>query len=88
MDNHTGKCARLSPNTKESQMVTLAFDVKNNSKVLVAELFTKRRVNVEALSRTLKSMWRLVQDFKIRDLDSDTILIIFSEKVDTHKILS
>ena len=66
-------------------MVTLAPDVKNNSKVLVAKLFTKCKVNTEALSRTFKSMRRLVQDFEIHDLDSNTVLIIFFEKADNIK---
>ncbi|KAL0007876.1 hypothetical protein SO802_009378 [Lithocarpus litseifolius] len=88
MDNLTGKCARLSLSAKESQMVTLTPVIENNSRVLVAKLFTKRKVNAEALSRTLKSMWRSVQDFEIRDLGSNIVLIIFSEEADTHKILS
>uniref|UniRef100_A0A7N2LZH3 DUF4283 domain-containing protein n=1 Tax=Quercus lobata TaxID=97700 RepID=A0A7N2LZH3_QUELO len=87
MDDLTGKCACLSLNTKESQMVTLALDVENNSKVLVAKLFTKRKVNVEALSRTLKSMWCSVQDFEIRFLNSNSVLIIFSEEANTQNPL-
>ena len=39
-------------------MVTLAPNVESNSKVLVYKLFTKCRVNMEAPSRTVKSMWR------------------------------
>ncbi|XP_023907357.1 uncharacterized protein LOC112019055 [Quercus suber] len=62
--------------------------VEDNSRVLVAKLFTKRRVNMEALSRTLKSMWRSIQDFELRDLGSNTVLILFSSKADSLKILS
>nr|POF10819.1 hypothetical protein CFP56_03488 [Quercus suber] len=64
MDDITRKCASLSLNTKEAQTVSLAPDVVNNSRILVARLFTKRRVNMEALVRTLKSMWRSVQNFE------------------------
>ena len=88
MDDLTGKWARLSLNTQESQIVALALDVENNSRVLVAKLFTKRRVNMEALLRTLKSMWRSIQDFELRDLDSNTVLILFSSEADSLKILS
>ncbi|KAK7856972.1 hypothetical protein CFP56_020437 [Quercus suber] len=69
MDDHTGKWARLSLNTQESQTVPLAFDVENNS-------------------RTLKSMWHLIHDFELRDLGSNTVLILFSSEVDSLKILA
>ena len=49
MDDITGKCASLSLNMKEAQIANLAPDVVKNNRILVARLFTKRRVNVEAL---------------------------------------
>ncbi|KAK7830730.1 hypothetical protein CFP56_027998 [Quercus suber] len=88
MDDITGKCASLSLNTKEAQTVSLAPDVVNNSRILVARLFTKRRVNVETLVRTLKSMWRPVQNFEVRDLGSNTVLIIFDDDAALMKILT
>ena len=53
MDDLTGQCARLSLHTKERQTVSLTPVLENNNRVLVVKLFTKRHVNVEALSRTL-----------------------------------
>nr|POE92969.1 hypothetical protein CFP56_48115 [Quercus suber] len=88
MDDLTGKWARLSLNTRETQTIPLAPEVENNNRVLVAKLFTKRRVNIEALSRTLKTMWRSIQNFEVRDLTSNTVLILFSNEVDAKKILS
>ena len=54
----------------------------------MAKLFTNRRINIEALSRTLKSMWRFVQDFEVRDLTANTVLLLFMDEADTQKILS
>ena len=88
MDDITGKCVSLSLNTKEAQTVSLAPDIVNNSRILVARLFTKRRVNVEALVRTLKSMWRSVQNFEVRDLGSNTVLIIFDDDAAPMRILT
>ena len=75
MDDLTGKWARLSLNTLETQTIPLAPEVENNNRVLVAKLFTKRRVNIEALSCTLKTMWWSIQNFEVRDLISNTILV-------------
>ena len=88
MDDLTGKWACLSLNTQESQMVPLAPTTENNTRVLIAKLFTKRRVNIEALSRTLRSMWRSIQEFEICDLGSNTVLLLFSDEADTLKILA
>nr|POE90306.1 hypothetical protein CFP56_68285 [Quercus suber] len=85
MDDLTGQWTRLSLHTKERQTIPLTPVLENNNRVLVAKLFTKRRVNVEALSRTLKSMWRFAQDFEVRDLASNTVLILFTHEADAQK---
>ncbi|XP_050277735.1 uncharacterized protein At4g02000-like [Quercus robur] len=88
MDDLAGKWARLSLNTQESQTVPLAPTTEDNTRILIAKLFTKRQVNIEALSRTLRSMWRSIQEFEIRDLGSNTVLLLFSDEADTLKILA
>ena len=88
MDDLTGKWARLSLNTLETQTIPLAPEVENNNRVLVAKLFTKRRVKIEVLSRTLKTMWRSIQNFEVHDLTSNTILILLSDEANAKKILS
>ncbi|KAL0012258.1 hypothetical protein SO802_007366 [Lithocarpus litseifolius] len=88
MDDITRQCARLSLHTKERQTIPLTSVFETNNRVLVANLFTKRRVNVEALSRTLKSMWRFVQDFEVRDLASNTVLLLFTHEGDAQKVIS
>ena len=88
MDDITGKCASLSLNMKEAQIANLAPDVVKNNRILVARLFTKRRVNVEALVWTLKSMWCFVQNFEVHDLGSNTVLIFFDDDATPMKILT
>ena len=78
MDDLASQCAHLSLHTKERQTVPLTLDVENNSRVLVATLFIKRRVNVETMSRTLKSMWLFIQDFEVQHLALNTILLLFA----------
>nr|POE56931.1 hypothetical protein CFP56_27882 [Quercus suber] len=87
MDELSGQWARLSLNSQESQIVPLDQTIEDNSKVLVAKLFTIRRVNIEALSRTLKSIWRSIHEFEIRDLGSNIFLLLFSNEADALKIM-
>ena len=88
MDDLTGRCARLSLHKKERQTIPLSPVLENNNRVLMAKLFTKCRLNVEALSRTLKSMWRFAQDFEVRDLALNTVLLLFTHKADAQKVIS
>ncbi|KAK7845980.1 uncharacterized protein At4g02000-like [Quercus suber] len=88
MDDLANQWARLSLKAKENNTIDLPPTVENNSSVLVAKLFTKRRVNLEALTRTLRSMWRSVTNFEVRDLGSNTVLIIFDNDADPQKIIA
>ncbi|KAK7816418.1 hypothetical protein CFP56_008578 [Quercus suber] len=88
MDDLTNQWARLSLKAKENNTIDLPPTVENNSRVLVAKLFTKRRVNLEALTRTLRSMWRSVMNFEVRDLGSNTVLIIFDNDTNPQKIIA
>ena len=87
MEDLTGRWARLSLNTKASQTVKLVDDVIDKSKTLVAKFFIKCRTNLDAIDRTLKSMWRFGGAFEIRDLGANTVLIIFEDVVDVNRIL-
>lgn len=88
MDDLTGQCACLSLHTKECQTILRTSAIENNSRVLVAKLFTKCQVNIESLVRTLKSMWRFAQDFEVRDPTQNTFLLLFTQETDVQKILS
>lgn len=88
MDKLTGRWARLLLRVVENDTIDLPPIIENNSRVLVAKFFTKCRVNLEALARTLCSMWRFVQNFEVHDLGSNTVLIIFDDEVGLLKILS
>lgn len=79
--------ARLSLKAKENNTIDLPPIVESNSRILVTKLFTKKRVNLKALTRTLRSMWRLVQNFEVQDSSSNTVLIIFKDEIDPQKLL-
>lgn len=87
MDDLASERARLLLKAKETSTVDLPPLVENKSRVLVAKLLTKRRVNLEARTRTLRSMWRFAQNFEVRDLGSNTVLLIFEDEIDAQKIL-
>lgn len=87
MDDITSKWDRLSLNQIEIQIVALTPTVTGNGKALVAKFFTKRRINMEAVLCTLKSMWKTEKSFDIWDLGSNMVLVLFDEEYDLDHIL-
>ena len=87
MDDLQGRWAKLSLNTKETQMVKLSTNVMENSRVLVAKFFTKWRISLEAITRTLKMMWRSGRSFDICDLGNNVVMPLFDDEDDPNRIL-
>ena len=87
MDDLQGRWAKLSLNTKETQMVNLSTNVVENSRVLVAKFFTKWSISLEAITRTLKMMWRSRRSFDIRDLGNNIVMLLFNDEDDPRRIL-
>ena len=89
MDDITGRWANLSLNSKESHTVDLVTPDTNNTnnRVLVAKFFTKRRPNMDAITQTLRSMWRSGGNFEIRELRANTVLLLFDDETNVNRIL-
>ena len=87
MDDITRKWDRLALNQRESQTIPLTSNVTGDGKVLIAKFFTKRHINMEAVFRTLKSMWRTEKSFDIRDLGPNMAMILFDDEYDLDHIL-
>nr|POF20811.1 hypothetical protein CFP56_14325 [Quercus suber] len=85
MEDLTGRWANLSLN--ESTTLSLSNNELRNSRVLVAKLLTKRRINLEATTRTLKSMWRDGGNFDVCDLGNNIAMLIFDDEDDPKRIL-
>ena len=66
-------------------------DVPHNSEVsihrLASKFFTKRIVNVEAVARTFKLLWKPVGELKIRDVDENILLFEFNDALDLERVL-
>lgn len=54
---------------------------------LAGKFFTKRVVNVEAVARTFKPLWKLVGELKIRDSGGNILLFEFEDELDLLRVL-
>ena len=87
MDDLQGRWAKLSLNSKETQMGNLSTNVVENSRVLVAKFFTKWRISLETITRTLKMMWKSERSFGICDLGNHIVMLLFDDEDDPKRIL-
>ena len=68
MDAITNKCANLQLSEREGSEVDLALQGEDQGLVLAGKFCTKRRVNLEAMGRALRSVWRTKRDFEVSDM--------------------
>ena len=76
------------PLTKEEENEA---DVPRKKEVSIVRLatkfFTKRVVNIEAVSRTFKPLWKLIREMKIRDIGGNILLFEFDDALDLERVL-
>ena len=87
MDDVTKLWEKLSLTDKEDAEFTLSGGVIDDSFIIVAKFLTKRKVNLEAVARTFRSVWKVDGDFEFRDLGNNKALIFFIDEIDMNRIL-
>ena len=73
---------------KESQDFTLPEDHRKGEFVIAIKFLTSRFLQMEAVARTFKQVWRFNNGFQIRNQGNNTVLFVFDNLVDVDKILN
>ena len=55
---------------------------------MAAKFLTRRALNVEAIGRTFKSLWRAKKDFKVREAGDHVLLFVFELEADAKRVLA
>lgn len=67
------------------------MDLTSNKKVgkcvLAAKFLTRRIVNIEAMARTFRPLWRTRRDFEVNDAGNNIVLFDFMLEMDMEKVL-
>ena len=87
MEAITNKWANLKLSEKEGSEVDLALPRVDQGFVLARKFCTKWRVNLEAIGRAPRSMWRTKKDFEVSDTGENRVLLLFQEKDDLDRVL-
>ena len=57
---------------------------QGSGQVVAAKFFTHRALNMEAIARTSRPLWRTRSDFEVKDVGNHTVLFVFSDKTDAE----
>lgn len=78
---------KLSLSEAEGKKCDLSKNKKLQEHVLAAKFFTRRMVNVEAVARTFRPIWRTKRNFEVSMAGDNILLIAFELEVDVEKVL-
>ena len=79
---------RFSLLEEETNKVTLDEENPENKEVILAAKFlTRRALNIEAVGRTLKPLWKTRNGFEIRDVGNHILLFVFDNENEAERIL-
>ena len=90
MDDVLKDWRKLSLTGEEGEKVKLKnshFSEKSEH-VLATRFMTRRALNVEAIGRTFKPLWRAQKDFEIREAGDHVLLFVFELEMDAERVLA
>ena len=87
MEEITRSWNNLSLDEREGSRITLKNTFRSSEFILAAKFLTKRVLNMEAVARTFRQLWRSTTGFKIRNLHNHVVLFVFNNQGDIDRIL-
>ena len=87
MDDLTHRWTKLSLSNKEGKRVILSKGKQSQEFGLAVKFFTKRAVNIDAVAKTFRPLWRTRHSFNIRDAGNNYLVFAFEIEADVEKVL-
>ena len=87
MEELTRKCDGLSLSAKEGEKLSLSKNLSKTDHVLAAKFLNKRNLNIEAVARTFRPLWRTKESFGVTNAGNNVLLFEFDLEVDAEKVL-
>ena len=88
MDDLTKQWNCLSLSEREGDDLCIKKDRQSKEHIIAALFLTRRALNMEAVARTFKPLWRSENGFKIQREGDHKVLFVFDNKEDVDRILS
>ena len=78
---------KLTLSEAEGNMYKSESFEQGSGQAVAAKFFTHRALNMEAITRTFKPLWRTRSEFEVKDVGNHTVLFVFSDKTDAERVL-
>ena len=87
MEDLTRDWKKLSLTEKEGEKLDLSKLKKTQVFVLAAKFFTRRSLNVEAVAKTFRPLWRTRKAFEVSEARENRLVFAFQTAEDVEKVL-
>ena len=87
MEDLAAKWSTFSLSERETTGFVLQRDQRSRKFLLAAHFLTPRFLNMEAMARTFKQLWRCTNGFKIQNHKEQRVLFVFDNLGDVYRIL-
>ena len=87
MDAMASMWETFSLTEHEDDIFDLDPSLESPAFVLAAKFFTRRTVNVEAIARTFKPLWKTARGFTVKDMGENRMVFTFEDEVDLERVL-
>ncbi len=78
---------KFSLSDKEGLNVDLADTSQQPEHILAAKFLTSRVLNMDAVARTFKPLWKTKQSFMVQDLGGNKVAFVFKDAMDLERVL-
>ncbi|KAK9990546.1 hypothetical protein SO802_025531 [Lithocarpus litseifolius] len=87
MEEHSQRWQKLSLTNTEGTKFDLSKEKQSPEFVLVGKFFTRRAINVEALAKMFRPLWRTRRNLEIMAAGDNIALFAFELEADVEKVL-
>ncbi len=89
MDSLTSLWENLSLSELEGEKFDLEPDESSEQEsILAARFLTRRPINLEAVARTFRPLWRTEKGFRLKDMGDNVVTIYFSDEADLERVIA
>lgn len=87
MEELSNRCEKLQLIEQEEEKVDLDDEEVAGGWVLARKFLSKRHVNLEAVVKVLKPIWKTTENFEVRYVGDYTTLFLFHKEEDMNRVL-
>ena len=88
MEELSKQWTKFSLLDREGDKITLGKNQGSKEHIIAAKFLTRRALNVDAIARTFKPLWRAIKGFTIKNMGNHVLLFVFENQEDIHRVLS